>query len=141
MYKPRHIVSMIFAAMLVASPAFAGDASKNMKSVMQQLTKDMQTLFGHIMKDEFEEIEKYAEKVANHDEPPVTHRLRIIGSLGTSFPAFKAHDDNVHINAMALKKAASERNIEGVLSHYAKVTSSCNDCHKEYRKQIQELNL
>lgn len=139
-------VSMLYLAILFSSifftqPLLAKEDPKNMKEVMQRISNDMGKLVGHLMKDEFDEVMKYAEKIANHDEPPVSHRMRIIANLGTEFPNFKKHDDDVHISALEMKKAAKNKDIDGVTTYYGKVMTSCNNCHKAYRKQIQAMNL
>jgi cytochrome c556 len=140
MNKMLLILFLIFIG-TVSQSTFAESDPKNMKEVMQRISNDMEKLVGHLMKDEFEEVARYADKIANHDEPPLSQRLRMIANLGTEFTKFKNHDDEVHINATAMKKAADNRNVQDVIDNYTKVLTNCNNCHKDYRKQIQELNL
>ncbi len=89
----------LLALVFSITPAFAEDP-KNFKEVMQRIELDMSKLVGHIMKEEYADIIAVAERVANHEEPPLSHRLRLIAELGTDFPNFKSHDDNVHINSV-----------------------------------------
>ena len=130
-----------FMLFLFLTPAMASDDPKNMKEVMQRISNDMSKLVNHIMKDEYDEILVLAEKVANHDEPPVSHRLRIIAELGLDFTDFKKNDDEVHINAVAMKKAAINKDTTAIIDNYGKVMQSCNNCHKQYRKRIQALKF
>ncbi len=130
----------LLALVFSITPAFAEDP-KNFKEVMQRIELDMSKLVGHIMKEEYADIIAVAERVANHEEPPLSHRLRLIAELGTDFPNFKSHDDNVHINSVAMQEAAEKKDIDAVIISYGKTMQSCNSCHKKYRGRVQKLQF
>jgi len=132
----------LFLLLLILSttPSFADDP-KNFKEVMQRIEVNMSKLVGHIMKEEYADIIKISEHVANHEEPPLSHRLRIIAELGTDFSNFKSHDDDVHINSVAMQEAAEKKDMDAVIASYGKTMQSCNNCHKKYRERVQKLDL
>ncbi len=136
------LIRLIFFTVIVFSiaPVFANDP-KNFKEVMQRIELNMSKIVGHIMREEFDEIVQLAEQVANHDEPPLTHRMKLIAELGTDFIDFKSHDDNVHINSVAMQEAAKRKDLDSVIINYGKTMQSCNHCHKKYRGRIQQLKF
>jgi len=108
---------------------------------MQRIELDMSKLVGHIMKEVYADIIAVAERVANHEEPPLSHRLQLIAELGMDFPNFKSYDDNVHINSVAMQEAAEKKDIDAVIINYGKTMQSCNSCHKKYRERVQKLKF
>ena len=137
--KAIHLL-VALSIITITLPAYADDP-KNFKEVMQRIETDMSKLIGHIMKEEYSDIISTAERVANHDEPPIAQRLRLIAELGTDFTNFKSHDDDVHINSVAMQEAAEKKDIDSVIVSYGKTLQSCNNCHKKYRERVQKLDL
>lgn len=140
--KKRLVNSVLFLAFLVCvSPVNAGGDAKNFKEVMQRIALNMSKLIDPIMKSDFAEIDAIAEHVANHDEPPLTHRMRIIAELGLDFTDFKKYDDDVHMSSVAMQTAAKNKDIEAVIINYGKTMQNCNNCHKKYRERIRKMNF
>ena len=139
----RIIVSVLlfFGFVVCVSPALAGDDAKNFKEVMQRISVDMSKLIDPIMKGDFAKVHEIAEHVANHSEPPLSHRLKIIAKLGLDFTDFKKYDDEVHINSVAIQASANNKDIEGMIDNYWKTMKSCHGCHKKYRERIREMNF
>lgn len=133
--------TFILATLFISTAPMAADEPKDIQEVMQRIEVNMGKLFSHIMREEFEQIAVMADKVADHEEPPITHRLKIIAELGTDFTDFKKHDDDVHINSVTMEKAAKKRDLEAVIISYGKTVQSCNNCHKTYRSRIQKIEF
>ena len=132
---------LLFSLVFCVSPSSADDDPKNFKEVMQRISVNMADLVDPILKGEFSKVHKIAERVANHDEPPLMLRVKIIAELGMDFIDFKKYDDEVHMNAVSIQLAAKNKDIDGMITGYGKTMQSCHDCHKKYRKRIRKLNF
>ncbi|MDH3326045.1 MAG: cytochrome c [Gammaproteobacteria bacterium] len=139
--KYINISTAVLVVSIFSSTVFAEEEPKNLKEVMQRIEVNMSKIVGHIMREEFSDIAIAAEKVAVHDEPPLSHRLKMIAELKTDFPDFKSHDDDVHLNSVAMQEAAEKKDLKSIIESYGKTLQSCNNCHTKYRKRIQKLKF
>ena len=84
---------------LTALPsARADEATKPMalQSVMKQLGQDMQAVTAAISKEDWARVAELAPKIANHEQPPVMEKMRILTWLGTDAGKFRGFDGQVH---------------------------------------------
>lgn len=139
--KLKYLFIASVAMLFIFSKSAMADDPENLKDVMQTLSADMQFVLKGILDEDFSLIAKKAEAVAYHDEPPLTHRLRILAELKTELPSFKKHDDNVHIASVAMKESAEKKDMTGVLESYSKTVAACVACHENYRERIRALNI
>ncbi|MDP2835073.1 MAG: cytochrome c [Pseudomonadota bacterium] len=79
-------------------------------------------------------MEKTAPLIADHPQPPLAEKLRIISFMGGDMGKFKAHDSETHAQAQAVGKAAKAGDGAGVILAFQKLQTSCYDCHREFRK-------
>lgn len=120
---------------LAATTANAGDLE--LKRIMQDLSSRTTAMVAGIVSDDLASVAEAAAVVADHERPPIEERKRILGYLKGEAPEFKAADDIVHNQALALSKAAAEGDYQGVVDHYAAMLKGCVKCHRQFRDRIR----
>lgn len=105
-----------------------------LQKVMRDLGSNMQTITDGISRGDWELVEKTAPLIADHPQPPLAEKLRIMRFVGSDMGKYKAHDSETHAQAQALGKAAKAGDGAGVILAFQKLQTSCYDCHREFRK-------
>ena len=118
--------------------AWAGDAGKAkplaLRKIMQDLSKNIQTITDGISREDWELVENTAPLIADHPQPPMSEEMRIMGFMGTNMGKFKTYDGETNDQAQALGKAAKAKDGPGVILAFQKLQTSCYNCHSEFRK-------
>jgi len=136
----RNPVLSLIASACLALGATGAQAAESLalQKVMRDLGSNMQTITDGISRGDWELVEKTAPLIANHPQPPIAEKLRIMTFMGSDMGKFKAHDSATHEQAQALGKAAQARDGEGVILAFQKLQTSCLGCHQEFRKPFVE---
>lgn len=109
-----------------------------LQKIMKDLGKNMQVITDGISREDWELIAKTAPLVADHPQPPVAERMRILRFVGADMGKFKAHDGETHTQALAVGKAAQAKDGPGVILAFQKLQTSCYNCHSDFRKPFVE---
>jgi cytochrome c556 len=109
-----------------------------LQKVMKDLGNNMQTITDGISRGDWELVEKTAPLIADHPQPPMMEKMRIMSFMGTNMSKFKAHDGETHEQAQAVGKAAKAKDGQGVILAFQKLQTSCYNCHSEFRKPFVE---
>ena len=109
-----------------------------LQKVMKNLGKNMQTITDGISREDWELVENTAPLIADHPQPPMSEKMRIMGFMGTNMSKFKTYDGETHDQAQAVGKAAKAKDGQGVISVFQKLQTSCYSCHSEFRKPFVE---
>lgn len=141
MKNPKRVcaaVAALCAALLapaVLPAARADEATKPMalQGVMKQLGQDMQAVTAAISLEDWTRVTELAPKIANHDQPPMMEKLRILTWLGTDAGKFRGFDGQVHDAATAMGDAAGRGDGPAVIAAFAQVQQGCLGCHQNYR--------
>ncbi len=143
-HKHSHIFQAIAIAAALAllggmqSQAQAADTSDaeplHLRKIMKELGNNMQAVTGAISQEDWARIVQLAPKIAEHPEPPLTEKARIIAHLGTDAMKFRGFDKQVHEAALAMKQAATNKDGKAVIQSFARVQESCLGCHQAFRK-------
>lgn len=112
--------------------------TKPIKTIMQLLMMDMQTIEVGIWNENYQTIETGAENIVNHPKIPVAQRKEIKSILGKKMKAFVALDRQVHNHADSLARDAQTKNMDEILKHYRIIQQGCVSCHANFRTQIIE---
>ena len=80
---------------------------------MKDLGMNMQVITDGISREDWELVEKTAPLIAEHPQPPISEKIRIIGFMGTKMGKFKAYDGETHEQAQAVGKAANAKRWPG----------------------------
>lgn len=145
--KTSRIIPTTLAAMLVLvganSLARAETLAQDVKplelqNIMKELGRNMQIVTDGISRGDWALIEKTAPLIADHPQPPLLEKTRIIGFIGSDMGKFKSHDGKTHEAANALGLAARNGDGLGVIAAFQTLQTSCYSCHREFRKPFVE---
>jgi len=124
---------VLFLALIGARHAHA---ELQLRSIMGDLGQRMELVTRGVYTADFEMIEKNALLIADHEKPPMTERMKILGFLKSGAAGFKAGDGIVHDEAAKLAEAARGKDMDGVLFSYSGVMAGCVNCHTNFRDKI-----
>lgn len=128
----------LFFALSAGAVAETADGAREMalKKIMKDLGVGMQAVTGGISMEDWPLVEKTAPLIADHVQPPMAEKLRIMAFMGTDMGKFKGYDTEVHMAAESLEKAAKAKDGEAVISAFNAVQKACYGCHRDFRKQF-----
>lgn len=139
--KARRIAGFVMAGGLLlagaaGSFAQAGEVAGDLalRKIMKELGANMQTVVDGISREDWKLVEKTAPLIADHPQPPVGEKLRIIAFMGSDMGRFKGYDGQVHEAAATLGKAAGAGDGAAVIKAFNDVQSACYSCHREFRE-------
>ena len=145
----RHRFKAYFTATVIGtllastcSQAWADDAGKAkplaLRKIMQDMGKNMQGITDGISSEDWKMVAKLAPLIADHPQPPMAEKLRILSFLGSDAGKFKRHDETTYQAAQALEQAAASSDGKAVIQSFARVQESCLGCHQAFRKPFVE---
>ncbi|MBU2571030.1 MAG: cytochrome c [Gammaproteobacteria bacterium] len=146
---PKNLFTAITASVLLAgiySQAWANDDADadadakplELHRIMQEIGKNMQTITDAISREDWALVAKIAPQIAEHPEPPVIEKMRILTFIGTDMGTFESHDQRTHQAARALEQIAARNDGQGVITAFANLQSSCLVCHQSFRQSFVE---
>ena len=121
-----------------AAAAAAADSMPGLRGVMQQLGRHMQAVAGAIATEDWPQVAKLASQVADHPEPPITEKVRVLSWLGTDAVKFRGFDQRVGAAAGEMGDAAKRGDGPAVIAAFAKVQQACLGCHQGYRASFKQ---
>lgn len=136
--------ALAIGALLVGSYSrvWAEDADKveplALRTIMQDLGKDMQRITDGISREDWDMVGEIAPLIADHPQPPLFEKMRILVFAGSDVSKFKEYDAKTHQAAQALKQAALSGDGQSVISSFASLQSSCLACHQSFREPFVE---
>jgi len=140
--KPRSFFTIALSMALVTAATGLGaqsvEAAKPMalRTVMEKLGRDMQTVTGAISKEEWTLVAELAPKIAKHAEPPMSEKMRILAWLGADAGKFRGFDGQVQDAATAMEDAAKRSDGQAVIAAFSKTQQSCLACHQSFRQSF-----
>ncbi|MFA5372182.1 MAG: cytochrome c [Sideroxydans sp.] len=136
MQQPRKMIFNLLTSscLLFATSGAHAAEPLALQKIMKDLGKNMQIITDGISREDWELVEKTTPLIANHPQPPLSEKMRILSFVGTNMAKFKAHDGETHDQALAVGKAAKARDGQGVTLAFQKLQTSCYNCHSEFRK-------
>ena len=135
------IATGVFLAGICSQAWADGDTevkSLELHRIMQELGKNIQTVTDAISREDWASVAKVALLIAEHPEPPVIEKMRILTFIGTNMGTFESHDEITHQAARALEQVASRNDGQGVIAAFATLQSGCLACHQSFRKSFVE---
>ncbi|HEX5959878.1 MAG TPA: cytochrome c [Rhodanobacteraceae bacterium] len=122
----------------VAQATRADEPPKPMvlRSVMQQLDRDMQAVTAAIAREDWPRVAALAPKIGEHPAPPLGEKLRILAWLGTDAGKFRSYDTGVREASAAMGDAATRGDGHTVIAGFAKVQQACLGCHQTFRARF-----
>lgn len=142
--KPSSAAVLLIALSTVCLPAAQAQSAADepaalaLRKIMQDMGKDMQRITAAISAEDWALVAKTAPLIADHPQPPLGEKVRILGFMGPDAGAFKRHDEQTHRAAKALEAAADRTDGQAVISAFAALQNACLSCHQSYRKRFVE---
>lgn len=137
--------AIIAIGLLLASTslqAWADDANETeplaLRKIMQDISSNMQSITDGISREDWETVVKMAALIADHPQPPLVEKIRILSFLGSDAGKFKSLDAQVHDEALVIQQAAAHNDGQAVISSFATLQNSCLACHQSFRKPFME---
>lgn len=106
-------------------------------AIMEAMGENMQTITAAIASEDWETVEETSPLIADHPQPPLGEKIRILAFIGTDVSAFKGHDGQTHEAAQRLGQAAASEDGEAVIAAFANLQLSCLSCHQRFRKSFK----
>ena len=139
--KAKRFVGFVLAGGLIlagagGAAAESGEKAKELalKKIMKDLGGNMQTVTDAISREDWQLAEKTAPLIADHPQPPVTEKLRIIAFMGADMGKFKNYDAEVHKAAGSLGEAAKAQDGAAVITALLSILTACYRCHRDFRQ-------
>ncbi|ACV27439.1 cytochrome c [Kangiella koreensis] len=105
-----------------------------LRLIMQDLELNMQRIASAIIREDLAAVAELAPLVADHEQPPMTEKMRILSFMGTEAGTFKSLDGVTHDTAMMLKEVAEKNDGDAVIKTYADLLQSCVACHQKFKQ-------
>ena len=137
MKKQLIVAASLISIALAASHVQAAEPLEFQK-VMKELGKNMQVITDGISREDWDLVAKTAPMIAEHPQPPLAEKTRIISFMGAEMSRFKSFDMQTHEAAHDLLHAAHEKDGQKVIDAFQKVQSSCLGCHQTFRSKFKE---
>ncbi|MDO9049537.1 MAG: cytochrome c [Methylobacter sp.] len=126
----------------ICTPALAENATGarplELRKIMQELDKNMQIITASIAREDWALVTKIAPRIAEHPQPPLDEKMRILAFIGADAGKFESHDETTHQAARALEQVAERNDGQGVIAAFANLQNSCLACHQSFRKPFVE---
>lgn len=141
--KGRRFTGFIVAAGLffsapsgVAMAETGSETAKELalRKIMKELGANMQVITDAISREDWPLIEKTAPLIADHPQPPLTEKMRIISFMGGDMGRFKGYDTETYKAAEALKQAAGTQDGQEVIAAFQRLQTTCYGCHHDFRQ-------
>lgn len=130
---------LIFVMLLCAAPAtFAGEDGKplELRRIMKNLGTDMQMITDAISREDWPAAEATARRVADHPQPGLLEKTRVLSFIGTRVTRFKAYDGETHDAARSLADAAARKDGIAAIEAFGRVQLGCHGCHQAFRREF-----
>jgi len=131
--KKKSIVAIFLAGITLSAFQVQASEPLELKKVMQELSRNMQIVTDGFSRENWKLVAEIAPAIAEHPQPPLAEKARIISFMGAEMSRFKAFDMQTHEAAHEMMHAAHEQNGQRVIDAFQKVQSSCLNCHQAFR--------
>lgn len=128
---------LIFIMLLPqATASLAADDGKplELRRIMKDMGTGMQKITEAISREDWPAAEAAARRVADHPQPGVFEKTRLLAFIGTRVARFRAYDGETHEAANALADAAARRDGIGAIEAFRRVQLACHGCHQAFRQ-------
>lgn len=107
-------------------------------AIMRDLGKDMQGVTDGIAREDWPAVAQRAARIADHPQPPLAEKLRILAFMGKDAGHFRDYDRQAHDAAQQLAQAAQRQDGSAAIAAFANVQGACLGCHQRFRKPFRE---
>ncbi len=108
-----------------------------LQKIMRDMGKNMQLIADGISREDWKLVEKNALLVADHPQPPLSEKVRIMAFVGTDISKFKEHDGKTHYAARTLSESAAREDGYAIIANFASLQNDCLMCHQHFRQSFK----
>ena len=105
-----------------------------LRKIMKDMGSNMQAVTDGISREDWMLIEKTAPLIAEHPQPALLEKMRIMSFMGGNMAKFKAYDGETHQAAATLGQAAKGKDAQAVIAAFQALQTACHACHRDFRK-------
>lgn len=109
-----------------------------LRKIMQDMGNRMQAITDSISREDWRTVARVAPLIADHPQPPLAEKIRIMSFVGSDAGKFKGYDEKTHQAAQSLEQAALRSDGQAVIASFAMLQNSCLACHQRFRKPFVE---
>lgn len=109
-----------------------------LQKIMQDQGMHMQQITDGISRENWHLVAKIAPLIADHSQPPLVEKMRILRFVGADVGKYKNYDKKTYQAGQKLRQAAEHQDGPLVVSAFATLQNSCLACHQDFRKPFQE---
>lgn len=109
-----------------------------LRKIMQGQGIHMQTITDAICREDWQRVAIIAPLIAEHPQPPLAEKIRILRFVGSDVGKYKNYDKKTNQAGQELRQAAERIDGPMVISAFATLQNSCLACHQNFRKPFQE---
>ena len=144
MKSPRAVTLSLLAGLaimagsgpLLADPIASSAKPLALRNIMKALGNNAQAITEGISHEDWPQVEQAALLIADHPQPPLAEKMRIMSFAGASIGKFKSYDGETHDAAKAVARAARSGDGEGVILAFQKLQTACHGCHQAFREPL-----
>lgn len=136
-------LSVLMPAMLLLTSGIAAHAESGadeepleLRKIMRELGQDMQATTDAISREDWARVAAIAPAIAEHPQPPMGEKVRILAFVGSNVSRFRAFDGQTHEAANRMAVAAARKDGAGVIAAFADIQTGCLGCHQAFRKSF-----
>ena len=118
--------------------ANAGTEPLQLRRIMQELGKNMQAVTDGISREDWRLVAETAPRIAEHPQPPLAEKVRILAFAGSDAGRFRRFDEQTHQAARTVEQAAKQGDGQAVITAFATLQNGCLACHQSFRKPFVE---
>ncbi|WP_197408199.1 MULTISPECIES: cytochrome c [unclassified Guyparkeria] len=106
--------------------------------IMEELGEHTQRIVQAINHEDWAWVAREARLIADHPRPPAEERAKIKAFTGDRHAEFAKYDKAVHQTAAELAEVAEQEDGREVINAFARLQSSCLDCHASFRDDFRQ---
>ncbi len=136
-------LSLLVVFSVACGSSFAETSEKTvepliLQKIMRDMGENMQLITDGISREDWKQVEKNALLVADHPQPPLSEKVRIMAFAGSNISKFKKHDGETHDAARTLAESAAREDGYAIIADFATLQNNCLMCHQRFRKSFVE---
>lgn len=137
----RSTLTIAGVMLLVTGIAWSVPSDKSaLLGIMEELGTQVGRLAQAIMADDLATAIAAASAIADHPQPTLAERSRLLAHIGADAPAFRAANADVHDAAVAVRTAAQMGDRTALAAAFHRLADSCLSCHTRFRDRLRTFD-
>ena len=108
-----------------------------LRTIMSDMGENMQAITDGISLENWQQVEKNAALIADHPQPPMAEKKRIMSLFGAKMAEFKTLDGKTHDAARVLSEVSKRADGFEIIAAFTQLQNTCLTCHVKFRKSFQ----